>query len=428
MSTKAILYLIITCFFLLKSLKKPELGLAYFAVIFFVRPETVSYGQLDVLHIPLLTALFVVVGWWLEREQYEEYIKCPQVFLLGLFCFFAYLCTYFSEVIALWRWPMEYLNILMYCILLTRIVVTKNSLGIFVLAITIGSVFLSIWGVDQYVKGNYRLEGLGGTRFGSNEIGAILASTLPFFIFKLNGTILYFKEPFRRNLERFAFIILSPLVVATIVFTQSRGAFLGLVASVGLLYLRSQRKICYFVILALCLFVAVPFLPENYKNRIQTISDAFFTHTGSVSSEESGGDGAIIGRLDFWGYAVQMTKEHPFLGVGLQNFELLTRQYSYGKYGIKDTHNTYLKIGAEMGVLALSIFLALIFLSLNNTRRSIKESEDQTVVGYAKAIEAALVSLVVSGLTSSYNYTEPLYWYIFMSASVWHLSKNYKSI
>jgi O-antigen ligase len=307
---------------------------------------------------------------------------------------------------------------------MTRLLVDKRSIDLFILGILLGAMFLAVWGCQQYVLGNYRLEGVGGRRFGSNEFGAIMVSVLPLFVYKAKGVMPFFKEKQKQVLERIFFGVGSLSVFWAIIFTFSRGAFLGLCAAFALTWWRSANRARYLVVFVVLGMLLMPALPQNYRQRIDSIFSAKDSIVEASDLDDLNtmvSDGAITGRLAFWGAALEMTKDHPIFGVGLQNFELLTRTYlpEIGKN--KDTHNTYLKVMAELGIVGITLFLGMVFGAIREIhlgRRLSLSAGNDRFLGYFGAVEAGLFGLLISGFTSSYNYTEPLYWLMFLGASL----------
>ena len=428
MAIKTILYLAVTLFFWGKTLKQPIWGIVFFTGIFFIRPETVSYYQLIWLRIPLITGILTVLSWFLNtNKSTNPSTRTNLIWMLAVFYGISVASTYFAEVVPLWRWQAAYFDILLFCFLLVKVTTDIDKIKLITCGIIVGALFLSIWGCDQYFRGNYRLEGLGGNRFGSNEIGSILASIFPIWASLGTGRISLFQSSKAKKIERLFFVSTTPLLIATVMFTQSRGAFLGLATAVVLFFWYAKNKMTTLMVIATLLLVILPFAPSQYTARIGTIFNPAIIDTETLHQDtqaSSSPDGSIKGRLDFWGYAVRMIEDHPLLGVGPQNFEQLTSQYSSGQYGKKDTHNTYLKIAAELGIPALVLFIALVVGAIGNYAKAIKNIgiNNKNLLGYATAYQAALLALSVSGLTSSYNYTEPLYWYIFLSVPILSLS------
>jgi len=69
---------------------------------------------------------------------------------------------------------------------------------------------------------------------------------------------------------------------------------------------------------------------------------------------------SMSARLHYWRDTVVMIKEHLLAGVGLGNFNLCCSRY---------THNAYLQIWAETGILGIASFLWLIVKILGNNKR-----------------------------------------------------------
>jgi O-antigen ligase len=69
---------------------------------------------------------------------------------------------------------------------------------------------------------------------------------------------------------------------------------------------------------------------------------------------------SLVMRLNYWRDALVIIKEHLLTGVGIGNFNLC-----YSRY----THNAYLQIWAEMGILGITSFLWLIFRILQSNKR-----------------------------------------------------------
>ena len=103
---------------------------------------------------------------------------------------------------------------------------------------------------------------------------------------------------------------------------------------------------------------------------------------------------SIMQRFLFWKSAINMIKNFPITGVGLGNFGLLHHQY-------KDpqtieaffTHNSYLQVWAEMGILGLSAWLWVALKSLNIGLSRLKTANTQKF--FIISLIAASVSFLV---------------------------------
>ena len=63
-------------------------------------------------------------------------------------------------------------------------------------------------------------------------------------------------------------------------------------------------------------------------------------------------------RFDVWAAGLQIFADHPWLGVGLGNFPHIIGQYNPAYAGVY-SHNTYLAVLAELGLMGLILFLGL---------------------------------------------------------------------
>ncbi len=158
--------------------------------------------------------------------------------------------------------------------------------------------------------------------------------------------------------------LLAAFVLITIAFfaTESRGGLLALgvstIAAFVLLKGQRRRILGFMLVGALVAAVALALKP------------------GALSRITDFG-GGTSGRSDIWSVATKVFTEHPIVGVGLNNFQvvephfaLLHRNVSRVTY-IAETpfpaHNTYLQLLAETGVIGLIGFLAVVFACLRTS-------------------------------------------------------------
>ncbi|MEO6724530.1 MAG: O-antigen ligase family protein [Blastocatellia bacterium] len=69
-------------------------------------------------------------------------------------------------------------------------------------------------------------------------------------------------------------------------------------------------------------------------------------------------------RRDIWNSAIQLVKDHPLLGVGLGAFQFAYTRYdkSSGAQRVEQSHNDYLQVLADAGLLGGAVLLAFIIL------------------------------------------------------------------
>jgi putative inorganic carbon (hco3(-)) transporter len=167
----------------------------------------------------------------------------------------------------------------------------------------------------------------------------------------------------------------ATLVLAMgIVASQSRGAWLGLAAALGVLLVAWGRRGRHLLIPALCplllavLMAMAGLLPATLVDRLsQTLEyfGVFDVRTVQVTSE----NWAVVERMAHWQAGWYMFLDHPFLGVGAGNYPELYPRYYLGDWldPLGHAHNYYLNMLAELGVAGLAlwgVFLALAFAAL----------------------------------------------------------------
>ena len=244
--------------------------------------------------------------------------------------------------------------------------------------------------------------------YDANDLGLLLVCTLPF--------LLYFSRRGVRLALRLAAIPIAALLVMAIVKTGSRGAFLGLigVALFALLAFRAapvRARVGWVIggILALSMIAS-----DQYWTQMQTILNPKDDYNWSGKAEG--------GRMEIWKRGVGYMMDRPLTGVGVQAFQTaegtispLAARQSAGK-GLKwsAAHNSFVQIGAELGVPGLLFFVAMLvtaFRSMGSLARSgfrdTQGRKDEAAM--AQALRASLVGYVISGFFLSQGYAVFLY-------------------
>ncbi|MGB1287396.1 MAG: O-antigen ligase family protein, partial [Aggregatilineales bacterium] len=159
----------------------------------------------------------------------------------------------------------------------------------------------------------------------------------------------------------------SVLMIAAIFASWSRGAWLGLIIALGVMLFVLPRKLWQSILLAgtLCILVATMWtaglLPQSVTARIASSTEEFFIFDDVRGVTITPENYAVVERLAHWQAALNMTREHPWLGVGLGNYEIVYEQYRLMAWQppLGHAHNYYLNIFAEAGLFGLLSYLFL---------------------------------------------------------------------
>jgi probable O-glycosylation ligase (exosortase A-associated) len=275
-------------------------------------------------------------------------------------------------------------------------------------------VLITVWlGIHTYLaltgiaKGG---KGVGGFLGDENDFALVLNMAIPFSFFlalQAEGLI-----------ARLLYIIITVVLIACSTATFSRGGFIGLMV-VGIhFWFRSPRKAISTVVVALTVIAMLYLLPESYWKDMQTIADEPNNPVGTGQE-----------RVYSWRIAWTMFLDHPFLGVGPENFPWNFESYEVAGgfnerlHGGRAAHSLYFTLIPELGIVGVFLFVHMLYTSL----RDIKISRGRTKstfppssvenVGMSKekrrchglAFEGSLLAYLVSGTFISVLYY-PSFW------------------
>lgn len=266
-------------------------------------------------------------------------------------------------------------------IMIVTIVDDEKKLRIFIWAyvLMISLIFVEpfTWAIRgeglQYNSGAMRLFGQGLWAH-PNSLGGITVSNLPFF---------YFLFLYEKGIKRLVLACLICIAIGTIMFTSSRTAFVGVLAFALILWLNSSKKFFAIVIISISLMVIWAVSPQETKERFLTLSEVSETLTA-----EEGSGSAMDKRWQLIKNAVSVFKDHPVFGVGIGNYISVSGR----EYGIwLPTHNLYVQLIAEIGLVGTVAFGLLIYQIVRNLR-------DVACTIKKKGLESSLEYCVVKGV------------------------------
>lgn len=241
--------------------------------------------------------------------------------------------------------------------------------------------FLSIRGKD-FSSFSYGLRDAGplGTA-GENGLAAFLAQTALLFV--------GFAKSVRR-IPKLLLMTVAGLGVIALALTFSRGGYLGLV--VGFIYLAfflNRKWVPALVIAGILLCVAPTLLvPPSVVERVQMTDSG-----GSL-------DPSSEGRIVMWEKAMSFFSDYPITGTGFNTFWYLTSGDE-----LHDTHNYYLKVLCEQGILGVGAFLWLLWSCWFACRRLIRTAEDDRLLALGIGGCAYIVCVVVVNIFGDrFNY------------------------
>ena len=235
--------------------------------------------------------------------------------------------------------------------------------------------------------------GGGPLGYGSNQTAAFLAQFAMFFW----GFGQFLK---RMKLKLISYGIVA-LTILACMYTFSRAAYLALVFSVFVLGLLKDRKL--LLILGVFLVTWQTIVPTPVRERVNMTKDS--NGQLEASAQE---------RVDLWTQAQQSIISNPIFGTGFATF-----QYGQHVGELKDTHNWYVKILVETGIIGFIMYFILLQQLLAMSYRLFKRATDPLYRGLGLGLFVATCSsLAANCFGDRWTYIEitALFWVLAAAA------------
>ena len=422
-----IVFLILGGVVLLVTLVEPQLGLVFLIVA--VPFGTIRQVHLGVMNVGLTEVLLVLVaGAWLarlaiRREATRHTVPRPAL-LWPLALFMGALLLSLLVTSSLQHSIKELIK--WFEVLLVYLLVALGVKGkwarTMAFAIVLTGGLAALHGIYQFL---FRVGPEGFLLFGRfmraygtfeqpNPYGGYLGLTLPVALGLTVVTALGLGRWSRtwRWLTLAVAGICAALMLAALVMSWSRGAWLGFGAAlagmaVALVVKSGRGAVLGVVVVALVGYVLLAGgLARVPPSLIQRFSD-FVPYLGVSDvrgAEITDANFAVLERVAHWQAAWQMWTDHPWLGVGIGNYESVYPRYALPQWplALGHAHNYYLNIAAETGVIGLGAYLLLWGVALFQAWRAARCASGWEL-GIALGVLGVLIHLSV------HNFVDNLY-------------------
>jgi O-antigen ligase len=252
--------------------------------------------------------------------------------------------------------------------------------------------------------------GTGGFLGDENDLCMALNMVLPFTFF------LALSAP--KLSKKIYYVSLACLFLFVIVYTNSRGGFIGLVATGLYCWWKSRNKLLSGAVAALLILFMALAAPPAYWEEIRSIPE-------ENTPANPYGTGAA--RIYKWKVAWGMFLDNPVMGVGQGNYPWNVGEYElklgfeegfhYRSMAGRAAHSLYFTLLAELGLIGAVLFASMIVLTVRNLR-FIQKSDGTGSTGaggalpfasLGMALEAGLLGYLVTGIFISVLYY-PNFW------------------
>jgi O-antigen ligase len=397
-------------------------GLLAFTAVLLLRPQDQLHG-LAPLHLAEICAFIGIGPMVLHRFAQRVPIFRVTAETLGLVCFGAAILV--TAPFSIWPGGAlgvffdSYLKIVMVFILMMNTLTTPKRIEQLMWLIVLCCGYIAFRAVFDYARGVHLVEGgrvggaVGGIFGNPNDLALNMVSFMP-------AALMVAMTRRHSALRRLTAAGIAALMLATVIFTKSRGGALGLAAMLAaLLFLSRRIRPGLAVVTVVAILLAVPFAPASFWNRMATITDEQQDKTQFTGSAEA--------RRVVMEEGVEAFFARPMTGVGAGQFK------NYNPPGRKEpwreTHNAIIQVAAETGIFGLVAFIFLMVrgatvtlrtrrMLTRRTRRgdgdplklTMSDDDRRAVYAGVTALSAGLIGWFVCSLFASVAYSWTFYY------------------
>jgi probable O-glycosylation ligase (exosortase A-associated) len=391
---------------LLFALRRPFLFVLAYMYIDTVSPQRLSYYLINRLPISMIVAALAIGGWLaIDKKQFK--FSPRQGLILVLLGYCAWTTLYADIPVEAWtKWAWVW-KALLFAIFLPFTLRTKLRIEASLLFLTLSAAaIIIVGGIKTILSGggygvlNLMVDNNSGL-YESSTISTIAIALIPIILwFTRFGTV--FAPDWRVK------VFAGALIFACLLIPVGTEARTGLICIgvLGLLLLRdAKRRLLYIAGAGLLGLVAIPFLPQSFTNRMETI-------------QGFQGDSSASTRIAVWAWTWDYAQHHP-MGGGFEAYRqnriqvetVATQQAADGSFTAAQSHadegrayhSAYFEMLGEQGFPGLLLFLmihgiGLVRMELIRRRYRRAEGEDAWISPLATALQNFQFTYLVGAL------------------------------
>ncbi|GFI62436.1 hypothetical protein IMSAG049_01618 [Clostridiales bacterium] len=304
--------------------------------------------------------------------------------------------------------------ILFYFVVINS-VQTKKQLNLLTFCVVNFGVFISLYGIYQYLNpskfsGSWvdteMFSDIGfrvySTLGNPNVLGEYLLLIIPFVVAYFFVSKGFMKKSF--------YFVIGCILMLCLILTYSRGCWLGIMFAAAVFLILLDRR---FILLILLGIAVMPFLlPQTIINRFMSI--------GNMS------DSSTSYRFYIYMGTLSMLKDYWLCGVGpgTAAFNMVYPSYAYDSILAPHSHNLYLQIMCDCGICGAAVFVMIIYRAYKSCAIGLKNAAKNDKIFIIGAISA------LSGffVQSMFDYTFYNYRVMFIFWAVLGLAMLYSNI
>jgi len=397
--TPLIMYIGAILAFVLSIAWKPQISLYYLVPL--LPMQTARYW----LHGFLLGEKFVdfmllgaLIGLFLHRVERPVFVRSPLNKVLIAIFVLTYLSlwqgafylggplpvSYLDPRFSTWK---NYVEMLCLFFIAAAVIRTKKQMALVmglmcISLLMVNRNYVSTVGDRDFNHFSYELRDAGTLGYaGENGMGAFQAELAVFLI----GLALFARKP----ILRLGLLAIALTSIYCLELTLSRGAYAGFLIGLLVLGLVKERKILILLIILLVSWQS--FVPYAVTQRVM------MTYQSGEGLDPSAGE-----RVTLWEDALRAFNEDPVFGTGFNTYQYMGRVGPY-----TDTHNYYVKVLMETGLVGILIFLWQLKVAGSMSWRLFRRARDPILNALGCAFFAMLgCALIVNFFGDRWTYLQ----------------------
>ena len=366
------------------SLMRPYLGILFWSWVSYMSPHRLTWGIAYDFPAALVIGASTLVGLVFTRDRRPLPKERETYLLFTLWGLFAITTSVASVPADAWPRLEQVSKILLMTMVTMTLVNTRQRLRWLLLVIALSVGFFGFKG------GIFSLRGGGADRvYGppgsfiedNNSMALAIVMVLPILFFLA-------LEESRRKWFRFLLLATGLLSTLSVVFSYSRGGFVGLAAAGATALFKSKRKFLGGFLIAVAIVAGTSLIPEKWFARMSTIGDV--------------AEASAAGRINAWHFAWNLASARFPVGGGFETFTPeLFLQYAPNGLDFHAAHSIYFEMLGAHGFIGLALFLWLLISTLWSLQRLSsrfrKVPHSRWISRYATMLQISIVGYMSSG-------------------------------
>lgn len=392
------------------AFKKPFIGIGLWMWTSCFKIDQLVYGIAASIPYTQVFAGIAILSVFNEKNKPPFKLDATSFFII-LLLFWTLLSSIFSmgHAETVWtQWTNLFKIVLFY---LVAINIIKEKLHFDFLA-WMAVISVGAMGSEEGAKyivsaGSHKIYSVRGILGDNNYVGLMLDMTLPFVFYLL-------AQNYAKWINSGLWLVII-LMIAGILATASRGAFIGLTVIIFYFIWSSKNKLFWLFFIGFIVFSANNFIPEEWFNRMNTI-------------ESADTDSSFLGRVINWKISTIIAMDNPFFGAGFKAVEnvFIRSLYLNDVYKLDfiatppaesatvySAHSIYFQVLGDHGFMGLLIYLLMLIVTLlklsSMVTRAYKYKLESWVIYLAKILRLSLFVFCLSGALLSVAYIDLLY-------------------